>query len=114
MGARPPPDIQNKVRAEAIAIGDRELTPEDVPALKYTVQVLHEALKRGVFQSVVDLQLAINRFVAETNADPKPFVLDRRPQTRPRRRQTWEASGGVNPLAHPVSVWVAALRPTCG
>ena len=22
----------------------------------------------------VDLQLAINRFVAETNADPKPFV----------------------------------------
>jgi hypothetical protein len=31
-------------------------------------------LKRGVFQSVVDLQFAINRFVAETNADPKPFV----------------------------------------
>jgi hypothetical protein len=27
-----------------------------------------------VFQSVIDLQLAINRFVAETNADPKPFV----------------------------------------
>ena len=25
-------------------------------------------------QSVVDLRLAINRFVAETNADPKPFV----------------------------------------
>ena len=25
--------------------------------------------------------------------------LDRRPQTRPRRRQTWEASVGVNPLA---------------
>jgi mannose/fructose/N-acetylgalactosamine-specific phosphotransferase system component IIB len=24
--------------------------------------------------SVVDLQLTINRFVAETNADPKPFV----------------------------------------
>jgi hypothetical protein len=27
-----------------------------------------------VFRSVVDLQVAINRFVAETNADPKPFV----------------------------------------
>jgi hypothetical protein len=26
------------------------------------------------FQSVVDLQLTINRFVADTNADPKPFV----------------------------------------
>jgi transposase len=31
-------------------------------------------LKRGVFRSVVDLQAAINRFVQETNADPKPFV----------------------------------------
>src|SRR5271154_2275013 len=31
-------------------------------------------LKRGVFLSVVDLQAAINRFVAETNDDPKPFV----------------------------------------
>jgi hypothetical protein len=27
-----------------------------------------------LFQSVVDLQLAINRFVADANADPKPFV----------------------------------------
>jgi transposase len=30
-------------------------------------------LKRGVFHSVVDLQAAINRFVAEQNANPKPF-----------------------------------------
>jgi hypothetical protein len=27
-----------------------------------------------VFRSVADLQAAINRFVAETNHDPKPFV----------------------------------------
>ena len=38
-------DMQDKVRAEVVAIGDRELTPEDVPALGYTVQVLHEALR---------------------------------------------------------------------
>jgi len=31
-------------------------------------------LKRGVFRSLTDLQAAINRFVAETNNDPKPFV----------------------------------------
>ncbi len=31
-------------------------------------------LKRGVFRSIVDLQAAINRFLAETNDDPKPFV----------------------------------------
>ena len=31
-------------------------------------------LKRGVFRSVADLQTAINRFVNETNRDPKRFV----------------------------------------
>ena len=31
-------------------------------------------LKRGVFHSLVDLQAAINRFVTETNDNPKPFT----------------------------------------
>lgn len=31
-------------------------------------------LKRGVFKGVVDLQAAINRFVADHNQHPKPFV----------------------------------------
>jgi transposase len=31
-------------------------------------------LKRGVFRSIVDLQAAINRFLAETNHQPKPFI----------------------------------------
>ncbi len=31
-------------------------------------------LKRGVFHSIVDLQAAINRYVAEHNQNPKPFV----------------------------------------
>ncbi|UXA14323.1 cytochrome P450 [Mycobacterium sp. SMC-8] len=39
------PEIQDRVAAEAAAIGDRELTPDDVPALGYTVQVLHEAVR---------------------------------------------------------------------
>jgi cytochrome P450 len=39
------PDVQDRVAAEAAAIGDRELTPEDVSQLGYTVQVLHEALR---------------------------------------------------------------------
>ena len=38
-------DVQERVAAEAAAIGDRELTPEDVPRLGYTVQVLREALR---------------------------------------------------------------------
>ena len=31
-------------------------------------------LKRGVFRSVVDLQAAINRFITESNHDPRPFT----------------------------------------
>ena len=31
-------------------------------------------LKRGVFHSVIDLQTAINRYLAEHNRQPKPFV----------------------------------------
>jgi transposase len=36
-------------------------------------------LKRGVFRSVVDLQTAINRFLAETNNDPIPFTWTANP-----------------------------------
>jgi len=39
------PEMQTRVAAEAAAIGDRQLTPDDVPRLGYTVQVLHEALR---------------------------------------------------------------------
>src|SRR4051812_9679548 len=31
-------------------------------------------LRRGVFCSIVDLQAAIHRYIAEPNAEPKPFV----------------------------------------
>ena len=31
-------------------------------------------LKRGAFRSVVDLQAAIHRYIAEHNKDPKPFI----------------------------------------
>jgi hypothetical protein len=36
-------------------------------------------LKRGVFRSIVELQAAIKRFLAETNADPRPFRWTKRP-----------------------------------
>lgn len=39
------PDVQERVAAEAAAIGDRELTPDDVLNLGYTQQVLHESLR---------------------------------------------------------------------
>ena len=40
----------------------------------FFAKLTRQCLKRGVFRSVVDLQVAINRFVADTNANPKPFV----------------------------------------
>lgn len=39
------PDIQDAVRAEVAALGDRELTVSDSRALPLTVQVLHEAMR---------------------------------------------------------------------
>jgi transposase len=37
-------------------------------------------LKRGSFRSVVDLQAAIHRYIAEHNADPKPFTWTKSPE----------------------------------
>ena len=45
----------------------------------YFAKLSKRRLKRGVFQSVVDLQAAINRFIAETNQDPKPFTWTANP-----------------------------------
>ncbi len=41
----------------------------------WVAKLTNRRLKRGVFRSVADLEDAINRFVAETNADPKPLKL---------------------------------------
>ena len=56
-------------------------------------------LKYGVFQSVVDLQAAINRFVREYNdANPKPFHLESRPRSYHRRTKQRVPNVGINPL----------------
>jgi transposase len=38
-------------------------------------------LRRGVFRSLVDLQTAINRYLAEHNAEPKPFTWTATPMS---------------------------------
>jgi transposase len=40
----------------------------------FFAKLTRRRLKRGVFASIVDLQAAINRFLRETNDDPKPFT----------------------------------------
>src|SRR6266404_201893 len=45
----------------------------------YFAKLSRRRLRRGVFKSVTDLQAAINRFVAETNENPKPFLWTKNP-----------------------------------
>jgi transposase len=40
----------------------------------FFARLTNRRLKRGVFHSLVDLQAAINRFLDEHNASPKPFI----------------------------------------
>jgi transposase len=53
-------------------------TPTSAPWLNavegFFAKLTTRRLKRGVFRSVADLQAAIDRFLAETNSDPKPFI----------------------------------------
>ena len=46
----------------------------------FFAKLTRRRLKRGVFRSVPDLQAAINRFLAETNNSPKPFVWTAEPE----------------------------------
>jgi transposase len=45
----------------------------------FFAKLTNRRLSRGVFRSVTELKAAIERFVTETNADPKPFVWTARP-----------------------------------
>jgi transposase len=40
----------------------------------FLAKLTRQRLKRGAFKSIVELQAAIHRFIAETNGAPKPFV----------------------------------------
>ncbi len=79
------PDIQDRVRAEAVAVGGRELTPDDVPALGYTVQVLHEALRlcppapATSRMAMTDLEVDGHRVEAGTMLVVGIFALHRDP-----------------------------------
>ena len=46
----------------------------------FFAKLTKQRLKRGVFGSLVELQAAINRFLAETNGTPKPFIWSAKPE----------------------------------
>lgn len=83
------PDVQSRVAAEVAALGDRELAPADVPALGYTTQVLHEALRlcppaAGVGRLAVrDIAVGGHRVEAGSLVAVGIYALHRDPQLWP-------------------------------
>ena len=70
---------------------------------------VRRCVMRGAFRSIDDLKAAINRFVAQNNADPKLFIWT----ADPRRCQTRETSVRVGPLAS--NLWMrTAVGRGCG
>ena len=54
-------------------------------------------LRRGSFSSLVDLQAAINRYLVESNKDPKPFVWTAEPDSIIEKvRRGYQASRSVH------------------
>ncbi len=78
-------DIQDRVRAEVAALGERALTPDDVAELSLTVRVLHEALRlcppaAGTLRSPTrDIVVDGYRVEAETIALVSFYAMHRDP-----------------------------------
>jgi cytochrome P450 len=78
-------DIQDRVRAEVAALGERTLTPHDVPELSLTMRVLHEALRLcppGALTArslTRDIVVGGHRVEAQTIAVVSFFALHRDP-----------------------------------
>jgi hypothetical protein len=45
-----------------------------MPWRAFFSKMTRQRIRRGVFRSIVDLQSAINAYLVEHNAHPKPFV----------------------------------------
>jgi cytochrome P450 len=105
------PDLQERVRAEVAELGDRQLSPDDVPRLGFTMHVLEEALRMcppgptgtrmatrdvavGGFRVEAGTMLAFGRMAVQTDPslwdDPLTFDPDRFSPERSAGRDRWQ------------------------
>jgi hypothetical protein len=62
-------------RAAVLLLNWKPRPPSWLNAVEgFFAKLTKQRLKRGVFKGIVDLQTAINRYLAETNDNPKPFT----------------------------------------
>ena len=73
----------------------------------FFAKLTRRRLKRGVFRSIVELQAAIHRFIAETNGNPKPFVWTADPN-----RVIAAVQRGKHDRINPLAVGTARAVPT--
>jgi transposase len=62
------------------AAPDRSRCDRWLNAVETFFSAMTRRLRRGVFRSLVDLQAAIHRYLAEHDTDPKPFVWTATPE----------------------------------
>ena len=65
---------------------------------RFFAEITRKRIRRGVFRSVLDLEVAIYRYLAEHNEHPKPFVWTAKASCNPRQDRAREASGGVRTI----------------
>jgi hypothetical protein len=73
--------IDGKARPDRAALPGSMAVQATLRASPSAAKLAKRRLKCGVFHSLVALQAAINRFIEEANADPRPFRWTKDPDS---------------------------------